>query len=430
MLRTYLLPGLVCVILAAPLFAAAPPPSPEAVEAQRLVEQLGHRNWRVRERAERRLLVIARHALPRVRDAQGSRNSAIRRRAIELVPALETAILLAPRRVTFSVRNQPLQKVLEELKKASGYQIFHQSLMGPVGQGETKYTYDFVDVPFWDVINRLCRDASLTVQQSWGNDNVWLNQTNTPGPHMSRSGPFRINATSVQLSRTLDLATPHPDPVARAGNLTFHFEMAAEPRLPFVRAGTPKLVAAYDEENQSLVPLASPPSAQPQAQVTHGVKPLGLTASVSLQRRSARSRTLKELRGTLAVDVLSSEKPVVLTAKVLEAKGKKLTMEGIEFTIQEARKENNRFHLALTMTSTREDVFGYHLYYRFEVFDTKGTKLSWNSAGMGHSRNSANLNMDYPLPAGKDTTPAKLVFLAWETKRVTIPFEFRDILLP
>src|SRR5262245_52826928 len=101
------LAALGCVALTVAAFAAAPPPRPLGpAEVQALIERLGDRDYRVSEQAERRLIAEGLPALPLLRKAMGHKDPEVRRRALRLVPGLEHAALVAPRRVTATIRSQ------------------------------------------------------------------------------------------------------------------------------------------------------------------------------------------------------------------------------------------------------------------------------------------------------------------------------------
>src|SRR5438552_18914310 len=117
MLRTCFL---ATIVLSTAASAAAPPaPSPEKEAIRRLVEYLGDRDYRVRELAALRLRERPARALPYVRQALGHRNALVRHRALTLLSVLENAILFAPRGITLSLRNQPLDAVLRALEKTA-----------------------------------------------------------------------------------------------------------------------------------------------------------------------------------------------------------------------------------------------------------------------------------------------------------------------
>ncbi|HVS34583.1 MAG TPA: HEAT repeat domain-containing protein, partial [Gemmataceae bacterium] len=104
MIKTFPLAVVCCFLLAAAIRADAPPAEPPIDPAvAKLVEQLGDNDFRVREEASRRLKAIGLPALPALRKALTCPDAEVRRRANELVPALETAALLAAKRVTFKI---------------------------------------------------------------------------------------------------------------------------------------------------------------------------------------------------------------------------------------------------------------------------------------------------------------------------------------
>src|SRR5947209_8493524 len=121
MVRKFVLACLVGAALASEASAAAPPSPP--LRLLRLIEQLGHRDYRVRDQAGRQLLREGQAALPLLRRALGHRDAEVRRRALLLLPALQDAVLFAPKHLTLSVRGQTLYGVLEQLSKASGYRV-------------------------------------------------------------------------------------------------------------------------------------------------------------------------------------------------------------------------------------------------------------------------------------------------------------------
>src|SRR5262249_27750700 len=138
----------------------APPPRPLAPEVMtRLIEQLGDRDYRLREQAERDLRSQGMAALPHLRKALSHRDPEVRRRAFRLIPGLEHSALVAPKRITLSITGKPLRTVLDEVSKASGYKVmFNNGMPVPVrpgGGGEETYTYNFFNTPFWEVIDRI-----------------------------------------------------------------------------------------------------------------------------------------------------------------------------------------------------------------------------------------------------------------------------------
>src|SRR5262245_36374843 len=233
-MSTHRLAALGSVVLTVAAFAAAPPPRPlGTAEMQALIEKLADRDYRVREQAERRLVAEGFPALPLLRKAMGHKDPEVRRRALRLVPGLEHAALVAPKRITATIKSQSLRTICEEISKQSGYQIQHQGVMmgggpgvvfaapvaiavpaivkgkgkaaAPATPSEPTFSYTWVNQPFWDVIDKLCKDHNLVIQQGYGDEVVRLYNGSGTSQHVGRDGAFSFAASNMKLYRRLDL---------------------------------------------------------------------------------------------------------------------------------------------------------------------------------------------------------------------------------
>jgi len=444
------------VLLSAALAVAPPPPALRAAAIQGLIEQLGHRDYRMRDLAEKRLHAEGQPALPYLRKAMGHKDAEVRRRAVRLVPALENALLFAPRRITLKVSNQPLNKLIEELSKASGYKVatqagamFFPGVVPGVAPPKAKagkeklYSYAFVNEPFWDVIDRICRDGKLIVQNSWGDDTVRLYPTTGHAPHTGRSGPFRYVASNFQLYRNVDLSTTNPDgPTGgRSENLTFTFTIFAEPRLPFMSMGEVRVESAYDDLRNSMV-LRSPPNDPNGMWGRMGVryyggnyKQMSMQATINLERRSEKATTLKRLKGVIPMTVLVQQKPITVADKILSAKGTKKKIGDLEFNVQDVKKmPNNQVQIQFSITNKAGNDYTWQnsIYNRLELHDEKGNKFNiWGTRWGGSGPNNVSMTLTYGNNGlAKAGTPTKFVFIHWETKQYDVAFDFRNVPLP
>ncbi|MFM7150822.1 MAG: HEAT repeat domain-containing protein [Gemmataceae bacterium] len=442
------------LLLACILFAAAPPPPPlGTAEQQKLVDQLGDRDYRVREQAEKRLFTEGMPALPLLRKALAHPDPEVRRRALRLIPGLEHASLVSPRRVTMTVQDKPLRIILEDLSKVSGYKVM---LMGAVQMRqpapnaparEPTFSYQFVNEPFWDVIDRLCKDSQLNLQQGYGDEMVRLFPANQTSPFVGRDGAFRYAATNLQLFRTVDLGNFNPTNGVvppRTETLTLNLTLFSEPRLPFLGMSEVRLDAAYDSERNSMIPRAEAFSEDPNnfrgvgRRVYHGgYKQMSMQASMVLQRVSEKATSIKLLRGVVPVTLLVSQKPMTLTENFLETKGKKITVGELDFNIESAQKmPNNQYQVKLTITNKgnpNDYTWQNTLYQRLELFDDKGVKFQhWGSNWHGGGGNSVSLTLTFngALGGAKAGNPTRLVYQHWDTRQHDIAFELRDLPLP
>jgi hypothetical protein len=445
--KTPFLAALLCLGLALPASAAAPPPPPPWQPAvERLITQLGDPDHRRRDEAERRLRAEGVRVVPLLRKALGRPDAELRRRALRLIPILETEALLAPRRLTLAVTAKPLPAILAEISRQTGYKVQYYPA-SPVAEA---YTCDFKDVTFWEAIDRLCREANLVVQTGYGDGQVGLQQADGHSPYVGRDGPFRYQANNFQLYRHVELGLvggKSGAPPARSENLTFTFTLFAEPRLPFLGLGEVRLESAYDnEKNSMLVPRESPGMIEPgfggrmwsRRYYGGGNRQLALQAQVNLHRPSEKATRVKEMRGVVPVTLLVEQKPLVVTDKVLSAKGKKVVAGDTQFSFDDVVKlPGNQYQLKLTITNQNKDNPGLHtwmnsLYQRIELQDDKGVRYqNWGTSWGGSGVNQVNWTLTYSAQGlGKVGPPTRFVYHQWVTRQHNITFEFKNLPLP
>lgn len=460
------LAGFALIVLTATAFAAAPPPRPlGSAELQRLIEQLGDRDYRARDTAERRLVAEGAVALPLLRKAMGHKDPEVRRRALRLVPGLEHAALVAPKRVTLVMQNQPISAVFAEISKQTGYQIQYQSVNGMMiaraaapraaakGKGkaalakptEPLFSYTFVNEPFWEVIDRLCRDCNLYVQQGYGDDVVRLYQGRHSSPYAGRDGAFRYAATNLYLSRSIDLNNPTAP--SRSESMTLNLTLYAEPRLPFLGMGEPRIEAAYDSEKNSMIPRNSGNQNDEmnawggrvsRRYYNGGHKQMSMQIGLSLIRVSEKASSIKLVRGVVPCTLLVEQRPMTLADDVMKAKGKKQTIGDLEFSIEDVQKQpNSQYQVKFTVTykgNPNDYTWQNTLYNRMELMDAKGNKYqNWGSSWHGGGNNSVTMTLTYNGSNANPVKPGdakKLVYQHWETKQHDVHFELRDVPLP
>src|SRR5689334_14790223 len=91
--------------------------------AAQWIEQLGDRNFKVRQEAVKAIEALGPAALPALRQAKNHKDPDVRRRIEQWIPEFETAAVVLPKEVTLKLTNQPLRKAIEELARQTGYKI-------------------------------------------------------------------------------------------------------------------------------------------------------------------------------------------------------------------------------------------------------------------------------------------------------------------
>jgi hypothetical protein len=433
----------------APVHAA--PPAAEEAAFDRLVEQLGDSNYRQRDAATRRLEAAGVKALPALKRALTHSDPEVRRRASDLIPRIETAAVVAPRRVTLKMIDKPLRAIFDEMTKQTGFKIEFWTHPQSVGQ---KFSCDFRDMPFWPALDQLCHDANLVLQQTYGDERIVLQSQGGYTPHVSYEGAFRFVPTGFQMYRNLEFglvggASPAPQ---RNETLTLSFLVFSEPRLPLLGMGEVRLEAAYDADKNTMLPPPNPANAGDvtffpgggivRRHVVHrygnGNRSYMQQGQLTLHRPSERPSKVKLVRGVIPVTLLVEQKSVVVADDILKAKGKKSTIDTTTFHFDDVTVQaNKQYQIKLNITEESKDnpndwTWMNTLFQRIELRDDKGNVFPVQGTNWGNTApNNVQMTLTYGPPAnGKAGPPSKFMFQHWRTLQHQVRFEFKDLPLP
>lgn len=433
------------LILFAAVRAESPPAAPVGDAAiGRWVEQLGDNDFRKRDEASQALRDAGARALPALRKAINHPDAEIRRRVNDLLPEIETAVLLAPKRVTFKMVNKPVKAAFDELIRQTGYQIEYN-----VTDPNHAYSFDFKDTPFWDAVEKISRETGLALQQGYGDDHVRLYAQNGYAPYVVTWGAFRFTATGFNQYKNVDfgLVGRAGQPQTRNETLTLMFSVFVEPKLALLGVGEAHVEAAYDDERHSMLPPVNNVDFNNNPWMTrrfvagkygNGNRMYSMQTQVNLQRPSDRATSLKVIRGVLPVTLLVDQKAVVVTDKLPQAKGTKAKVGDSLINIDEVTETPAKQYLIkMSVTEDQKDnpndySWTNSLYQRIEVLDEKGNRMQiygsqWNNSSANH----VDMTLTYGSVGGAKPEPAaKLIYHTWTTEQHLIPFEFKDLPLP
>ena len=432
------------LILVAAVRAEDPPLAPAAdADIGRWVEQLGNSDFHKRDEASQALRDAGARALPALRKALSHPNAEVRRRVNDLLPAIETAVLLAPKRVTFKIVNKPVKAAFDELIRQTGYHIEYN-----VNDPTHTYSFDFKDTPFWDAVEKISRDSGLALQQGYGDDHVRLYAQNAYAPYVVTQGAFRFTATGFNQYKNINFGLVGAgQSQSRNETLTLMFSVFVEPKLALLGVGEAHVEAAYDNEKNSMLPPVNnvdfnnnPWMARRfvAGKYGNGNRMYSMQTQVNLQRPSDRATSLKVVRGVLPVTLLTDQKAVVVTDKLLQAKGTKAKAGDALINIDEVTETPaKQYQIKMSITEDQKDnpndySWTNSLYQRIEVLDDKGNKMQiygsqWNNSSANH----VNMTLTYGAVGGAKPEPAaKLIYHTWTTEQHLVPFEFKDLPLP
>jgi hypothetical protein len=426
----------------------------EGKRARQLIQRLADREWDVRDAAEREILAMGLQAVPLLRWAAASEDPEVRRRAMRLLPGMEHALLVRPRRYSFSVVDQPFAKVIEALRTQTGYKIesnlgFISNPPGPDGKvppGERKFTYHFKEASWWQILDTLSNDVPIQPPGHYGDDIVRLYRGNAVGtpPYVGYDGGFRYVPTAIQINRSVDLSLNPDNPAVRSESLLLNMTLYAEPHMPFLGVDQPRLELARDDRKGSMLPTPSIDELEggngfggrvvTRRYYGGGNKQPSVQVSIPLSAGAVGAKRLELLRGVVPVSLLVEQRPVVVTEEITKAKDLKKEVEGVEFHIREVKTmPNNQFQVQFSITNKANPSdynFINTIYQRVELYDDKGVKFQNYGSSWGGGGPTVNLTLTFGNFNGKIGTPAKFIFHHWVTRTHEVAFELKDLPLP
>jgi hypothetical protein len=415
------LAALLAVSLAAPLPAADPPPPVE-----KLVEQLGHPSFPVRERASKALRERGPGVLPALRKALESKDEEVRKRVETLIPPLEIEEALLPKRVTVKATDGTLTSILGDIEKQTKMKV---TANGPAA----KATIDATDAPFWDVLDRLGKATGRGPAMQGYPLSLHLAPNPRRSPFVNVRGPFRLEMTWAHEDRDVDLTEARPgEGPTRTHGLTLAVSVLAEPRLTLLKVRPAKVEEAVDDQGQSLIEPDGKGAYGPQRQNRGAFRGEHLHSADIRLRRAAGSKVARVVRGTIPVHAILIRKPVIVTSKVMESTGTAFKAGNDSLSI--TRVNNQGGSIDVEVLVPRQDDGNRHneWYDRFHLEDEAGNRFQMNGRGSSYNGREYRINMYFAPPFNKKNVgpPAKLIFEEWVVHDHAIPFEFRDVPLP
>jgi hypothetical protein len=435
------------------LFLALAQPSPypnygaenkpkEKLRIEDLLATLADGTIQAGNEAAAAILDLGPEALPLLRQARSSANLESCRRIDELIGQLQRKRLLEPKTVTLHLTNRPVGEVLRSLSDQTGFKI------APLDRGfgtapsgkEAVYTFHFDKLPFWEAVDKVCESSGMILQQNyWGDDFLRLHAADSYVPFNSYSGPFKVMATGFNYYRANSLSDLSSGTARRSlnENLSVNLSIAVEPRLPIVRLGSVKIIEAVDALGHSMVQTEmGRPRNEPQYYYGGWYRTYVQQVQANLTWPSKKAQTIKLLRGVIPISILSDQKPIVITENLLNARGKRLAIEGASFLVEDVKDLGGRqYQIRIAISEARQGNAADwtridSLQQRLDLLDLKGAKYEFYFNGMKNSGNTVQATLMVQPPRPNVGPLAKLVYHSWNVMETDVPFQFQGLPLP
>jgi hypothetical protein len=405
-----------------------------------LIAKLGDKNFRVRQAAGKALEDRGEEALPVLRQALGNDDEEIRQRVEVLTQKIERSVLLTPKRVSISMKDRPIDEVVKELARQTGYKLQYQ------GGQPRKISVDMENATYWKVLEKICNDGRLYPGFDEQQGLVFLYQQDTISPYTYHAGPFRFVATNFNYNRYVNLANlPRngQDPNNNFdNNLNFSFMIQAEPKVPLLGVSAPRLTKAEDENGISLLPRHYENEGAYTVQYFDGggqFRNFQHSTGVQMSKPAKDATRAKIIKGKVTVTLLSATKADVVFDKLAVGK-KKLSAAGqsAEIDINEVAEQNKAIlitlHIKKRIRNGEPPDYNWinGVQQKMELLDAKGRK--YQSQGvtnfLNNSPTAVHATYQFMPPNGDVGPPTKFVFNQWLTMSHELEFEFKDLPLP
>lgn len=421
---------------------AAPANPAPAASIPALIADLGSPNFRTRERAGAALADLGDRALPQLRKALGETTSPeVSRRLTVLVRKLDLERLISPKRVSLALKGKPVKEVLEEIARQTGYRIEYGG--GP----DTKYSFEFENLPFWQAMDRVASAAGLNIQpESYGNDDaIHVYSQDILNPYVAYAGPFRFVAQNISMNRNITLAGMPRQGQAGRGNesLGLSFQIHSEPKNPILGTMQPVLTVAVDDAGVSMIPPGAPGSFRSNYfQPSYG-RQHSAYGNINLVRGDRSATTIKSLKGKVIVVMLGAVIPEVTVVDPLKVKNKTFTGRTMQVEFGSLTTVNGQYTASLTITrragdNNRPDYnWSNSLWQRVELVDDRGEK--YRNFGPENITNNNGTSVRMTVRFGpenrrgqvvKMNPPVRLTVNEWQAATHEVSFEFKNIPLP
>jgi hypothetical protein len=420
------------------------------LSVEQLIDHLGHRSYRIRQAAQRALARLDANLLPALVRARKTRKDLEVIHRLDLViPQLERSAMLRPKLVTLHVDKQPIQNILAEISKQTGYPIDTDN-----NPNNNLFTFHLDRVPFWQALDRVCKEARLALYPYYygsGYDRLRLvTYSNPPGPYVQYNETFRMVATSFNYNRNItfngsfEKAKIEPQ---RTEYLAFNFTLHTEPKLPFLLVNTPVVTEAYDEMKRSMAPALNQSNynnydRSRYSRYGSGSRSFYNSMSASLVRPSRDSKMARLIRGHIPVVLLGKQDPIITVDRPLAVKKQKFAHGRTTMELEEVIPTNNwnngkMYQAKMTLKETTDltqidYTWSNSLQYRLELMDDKGNKyIVWSNSLYNKGPRQVQGTITFRPPDNVAVgAPVKLVYYEWHPVQHKVRFEFKDLPLP
>jgi hypothetical protein len=353
-----------------------------------------------------------------VRLADGVTDAEIKGRIMSRVDAIDEEVALNPPPITLEMKNALLGDVALELGKQLGAKMeaWPDSRFGP---RDKWYTLTAKDTPFWEVFMALSKQHGIHLQ---GYNGFQMNQQEPGLPNGKIFGGMAVFPLSITRSKASNLQEREGNQVG-GEMLNFGWLVAIDPRIKCQQASQPEMTEVTDDAGNVLYKR----NGENRSGYWGGNSPCVWQSNTTLAIPEKIGKKIVSAKGELKlVAIVKSEKLVV--SDVEKKRGKSVQVGGQTIVINQFDVGENQINFNVTRKQGAVGRImaglgsGDQGSVQMTFIDSAGRQL-WTTTLQGSSGGGVGVNAVTP--------PVKIEFsVATKTKKVTLPFELKDLTLP
>jgi hypothetical protein len=469
------------LVLMGIIFCAAPACAGESADINQLIVMLGSNKYAERNTAT---LALDRHgaaALKALQLATQHADPEVRHRAHLLVQRIEHRLtvsrLLSGTKIRLVYKDVDVLAAINDLSAKAGFPIEIEG--DRLGVRDRKLTLDTGETTFWEAFNLICTAAGLSERvpdnsatahpansypgiggfgdfanprngsTAKANPHIALLDSKTAAGPTFYAGALRLRA--VQLPGSGGISAKSTEKRSAVG---FHLEMVPEPRLAWFGAVSHRITKAIDDQGQELAqpePYLVERFADALSKSGFGVIEKGnadpRVLPVRLEPGKKAAKTLKEVHGTVAIDILGTVKSATIE-NIISVQGKRVACaDGGELRVLAVASANG--HVIITVqyldsdavaaagpavrwvkVKTGLDMGRVNLADVFILLDAKGEALPFlhsEQALVENGKGDLAIEFELKFQTKSQQSPAQLIFSFSKRMVVNVPFTLRDV---
>jgi hypothetical protein len=297
------------------------------------------------------------------------------------------------------------------------------------GGDSKKYDLEVKEATFWEAMQKIQQLTDYTIARYSYDKQFTLEKAQGMSPYIVNHGPVRLEVTHLHEDRDAFFADTAKDGKSTrlTHQLTMTFKAISEPRHGILDMHAIKVEKALDDDKNSFTTPKETNTGQ-RYNDRYGAL-FACETKLLLQRSNPSSKAVRQLTGTVPVDLIIEKKPVIVSDDLAKANGTKFRVGNytLEVTRAEISPSGGNIEIRIPPDQNQNEN---NWHGRMILEDVNGQRFADHGRGSSSSGNGDRRVSVYFGNPGKLAAPKRFIVEDWITVLYPVPFEFKDIPLP